>query len=80
MWVRIPSGDASAFAAVALRRGVAIVPGTVNSPEERWADHLRLPFVAERGTMEEGIRRLAAAWAEYAPERSARRRAVGVLV
>jgi DNA-binding transcriptional MocR family regulator len=64
----------------ALRRGVAIVPGSVCSPEGRWSDHLRLPFVASPETLEDGIRRIGDAWAEYAPERRARRRAVGVLV
>src|SRR5438093_839825 len=80
LWVRLPAGNAAELAALALRRGVAIVPGTVNSPEGRWADHMRLPFVAEPAKMEEGIRRIAAAWAEHAPERRAERRAVGVLV
>ena len=80
IWLRIPAGDATALAALALRRGVAIVPGPVSSPEERWSDHLRLPFVSEPAAMEEGLRRLAAAWAEYAPAERSRRRAVGVLV
>ena len=80
LWIGLPAGDASELAAIALRRGVAIVPGSVNSPEGRWADHIRLPFAADPKTMEEGIQRVAAAWAEYAPERRSRRRAVGVLV
>jgi DNA-binding transcriptional MocR family regulator len=81
LWLRIPAGDATELSAVALRHGVAIVPGTVNSPEGRGTDHLRLPFVAAHGTMEDGIRRVAAAWAEYAPEeRRSRRQSVGVLV
>src|SRR5262249_24969804 len=80
LWVRIPGGGVAGRSALALRRGVAIVPGTVNSPEGRWADHLRLPFVSSPTTMEEGIRRIADAWAEYAPEKRAHRRAVGVLV
>jgi DNA-binding transcriptional MocR family regulator len=80
LWLRIPAGDASELATVALRRGVAIVPGTVNSPEGRWPDHVRLPFAPDLATMEEGIRRVAAAWKEYAPESRSRRRGVGVLV
>lgn len=80
LWVRIPAGDVAGLAAVALRRGVAIVPGTVNSPEGRWADHLRLPFVLEPRRMEDGIARIAAAWAEYVPGQRTRRAAVGVLV
>jgi DNA-binding transcriptional MocR family regulator len=80
LWIRIPGGDASELAAVALRHGVAIVPGTVHSAEGRWSDHIRLPYVADPATMQEGIRRIAAAWADYAPERRESRRAVGVLV
>jgi DNA-binding transcriptional MocR family regulator len=80
LWLRMPAGNASELAAAALRRGVAIVPGTVNSPEGRWTDHVRLPFVLPPAKMEEGIRRIAAAWAEYAPARRAVRRAASVLV
>ena len=80
LWIRLPAGDAAELGTLTLRRGVAIVPGTVNSPEGRWGDHLRLPFVTTPETMTEGIRRLADAWAEYAPERRARRHTVGVLV
>jgi DNA-binding transcriptional MocR family regulator len=80
LWIQIPSGSVSDLAPIAARRGVAIVPGTVNSPAGRWADHLRLPFIGEPEQVEEGIKRIAAAWAEYAPDRHARRRAVGVLV
>jgi len=80
LWLRMPSGNASELAALALARGVAIVPGNVNSPEGRWPDHVRLPFAAEPARMEEGIRRIAAAWSECAPGGRARRRAVGVLV
>ena len=86
LWVAIPAGDAAELARVAQRHGVAIVPGSINSPEGRWADHLRLPFTAEPRILEEGIRRIAAAWSEFEPAghaaRGARvsRRGVGVLV
>ena len=80
LWVRIPSGDVAELSEIALRRGVAIVPGTVNSPEGRWGDHLRLPFVAGPETMADGVRRIAEAWTEYAPQGRSRRRSVGVLV
>jgi DNA-binding transcriptional MocR family regulator len=79
LWLRIPAGDAAELAAVALRHGVAIVPGTTSSPEGGFRDHLRFPFVAEPRVMERGIRRLADAWTEYAPDRPGRR-AVGVVV
>jgi len=86
LWVAIPAGDAAELARVAQRHGVAIVPGSINSPEGRWADHLRLPFTAEPRILEEGLRRIAAAWSEFEPAghaaRGARvsRRGVGVLV
>jgi DNA-binding transcriptional MocR family regulator len=65
LWVRLPIGDANELAQVARRHGVAIVPGSANSPEHRFADHVRLPFVADAATMKEGIARLARAWQEY---------------
>lgn len=80
IWVRIPIGSVAEFAAVARRRGVAVVPGTANSPEGRFHDHLRLPFVGAPEVVEEGIRRLGEAWQEYAPDERDQRRAVGVLV
>jgi DNA-binding transcriptional MocR family regulator len=80
LWVRLPAGDAVELAALALRHGVSIVPGNVNSPEGRFPDHLRLPYVDEPRRVEEGIGRLAEAWADYAPDRRGSRRGVGVLV
>jgi DNA-binding transcriptional MocR family regulator len=65
LWARMPAGDANQLAQVARRHGVAIVPGSANSPEHRFADHVRLPFVADATAMKEGIGRLARAWQEY---------------
>jgi hypothetical protein len=36
-------------------------------------DSFRLPFVHDRDTMTEGVKRLAHAWRAYAPERRAQR-------
>lgn len=83
IWIRMPAGDASELATIALRHGVAIIPGTVCSPEDRWSDHLRLPFAATGDTMDAAIQRIASAWSEYAeyvPERPSRRAGVNVLV
>lgn len=80
LWLRIPFGDVAELATLAQRRGVAIVPGSANSPTGRFHDHLRLPFVGDADQMAEGIERLAAAWEEYAAERRDDRRAVGVIV
>jgi DNA-binding transcriptional MocR family regulator len=67
LWARIPSGDANELARVAHRHGVAIVPGSANSPDHRFADRVRLPFVANAPTMTEAMVRLARAWKEYQP-------------
>jgi DNA-binding transcriptional MocR family regulator len=65
LWVKLPGGDARELAQTALRHGVVILPGPVMSPAERYAGYLRVPFIAEPGSLETGIRRLAAAWQEY---------------
>ena len=80
LWLQIPFGDVAELATLARRRGVAIVPGTSNSPARRFHDHLRLPFVGNPDQMAEGIERLAAAWDEYAAGHRDDRRALGVIV
>ena len=80
LWVKLPRGDASTFAQVALRHGVAVVPGTLASPGGGWSDRLRVPYVLEAGPMREGVERLARAWEAYAGDEPKRRRAAGVLV
>jgi DNA-binding transcriptional MocR family regulator len=67
LWARMPAGDAEELAQVAARHGVTVVPGSANSPDRRFADHVRLPIVADAATMKEGIARLARAAAEYQP-------------
>jgi DNA-binding transcriptional MocR family regulator len=78
LWVKLPRGDASAFAQAALRHGVAVVPGALASPTGGWADRLRIPYVLEAGPMREGVERLARAWESYAG--AEKRRTTGVLV
>lgn len=73
LWVRLPHGDATGFAQIALRHGVAVVPGPLASPDGAGADHLRLPFVHDAETMREGVQRLARAWRAYSPEARAER-------
>ena len=81
LWVRLPRGDANELAQIALRHGVSVVPGPLASPDGSFADHLRLPFVLDRKPMEEGIMRLARAWAAYSSANvPAGRRSLGVLV
>jgi aspartate/methionine/tyrosine aminotransferase len=78
--VKLPQGDANVFAQVALRHGVAVVPGALASPVGGCADHLRIPYVLDAGPMKEGVERLARAWAAYAGAPGKRARAAGVLV
>jgi DNA-binding transcriptional MocR family regulator len=67
LWARMPAGDAEELAQIAARHGVALVSGAANSPDHRFADHVRLPIVADAATMKEGIARLVRAAAEYQP-------------
>jgi DNA-binding transcriptional MocR family regulator len=64
-WVRLPRGDSRRFAQVALRHGVAVVPGPIMSAAGQHARFLRLPFLAEPETLRIAVRRLSAAWREY---------------
>jgi len=79
LWVRLPQGDANSFAQAALRHGVAVVPGSLASPDGGCTEHLRLPYVLEAEPMREGVERLARAWEAYVGM-SRRRRHAGVLV
>jgi DNA-binding transcriptional MocR family regulator len=67
LWVRLPTGKAAAFAQVALRHGVEVIPGEVMSATADHRQHFRLPFTEAPPVLAEIVRRLAAAWGEYAP-------------
>jgi DNA-binding transcriptional MocR family regulator len=67
LWARLPVGDARDFAATALRHRVSLVAGPQFAPGEAWTDHVRLPFTAEPDQLQEGVHRMAAAWAEFLP-------------
>jgi DNA-binding transcriptional MocR family regulator len=79
LWLRMPEGDANELAQVALRHGVAIVPGSLTSPEGGWADHVRVPLVPDEALMTDAFGRLGQAWDVY--RAGARRtREMGVIV
>jgi DNA-binding transcriptional MocR family regulator len=65
LWVELPQGDSREFAQVALRHGVILLPGPAMSDTEGHVRFLRVPFLAEPGTIQDGVRRLAAAWRDY---------------
>ncbi|SFQ42725.1 DNA-binding transcriptional regulator, MocR family, contains an aminotransferase domain [Amycolatopsis arida] len=67
LWVRLPHGDAVSFAQAALRHGVAVLPGNSLDASGSSGAHLRIPFLAGPEELAEAVRRLAAAWRDYAP-------------
>jgi DNA-binding transcriptional MocR family regulator len=77
LWLRLPGGDAASFTQAALRHGVTVVPGPQLSPDGSFADHIRVQFLQPPEVLEEGIRRLAAVWDDYAATGS---RELGVIV
>lgn len=65
VWVELPTADGPALVRSAERHGVAIAAGpTFGIGARDHHDHVRLPFVAAPEMIEEGVRRLAAAWAD----------------
>ncbi|WP_435975112.1 PLP-dependent aminotransferase family protein [Streptomyces sp. Qhu_M48] len=67
VWVRLPHGDGVSFAQLALRHGVAVLPGSTTDALGGSVRHLRLHFLAPPEVLTEAVRRLAAAWGEYVP-------------
>jgi len=65
LWVKLPRGDAREFAQVALRHGLAVLPGPVMSATESHVRFLRLPFLGTPATLRSGASRLATAWRDY---------------
>jgi DNA-binding transcriptional MocR family regulator len=65
IWARLPHGSSLELGQVASRHGVLIAPGTVMSATGGFPDFIRLPFDHHPQELQEGIGRLARAWAEY---------------
>ncbi|CAM5473444.1 aminotransferase-like domain-containing protein [Streptomyces narbonensis] len=80
LWVRLPHGDGVSFAQLALRHGVAVLPGATADALGGSLRHLRLHFLAPPEVLTEAVRRLAAAWAEYAPGPDPERAALHAIV
>ncbi|MFD0890389.1 PLP-dependent aminotransferase family protein, partial [Streptosporangium algeriense] len=66
LWVELPGVDAMAFAQVAVRHGVDVVPGAVMDPDGGHSNHIRLPFTFAPEVLDELVHRLARAWSEIA--------------
>lgn len=65
LWVTLPMGSATEFSQLALRHGVAVVPGPFFDPQSLHDGKLRLPFVLQPAAIEAGVGRLADAWKRY---------------
>jgi DNA-binding transcriptional MocR family regulator len=65
LWLRLPKGSATAFAKVAARHGVTVVPGPSFSPDMANDDHLRMMYVQPEETLGRGAARLSRAWSTY---------------
>ncbi|GAB2962431.1 aminotransferase-like domain-containing protein [Saccharothrix stipae] len=72
LWVRLPDADSASYAQVALRHGVAVLPGGSLDPTGGSADRLRLPFTAEPPVIGAAVAALAAAWRAFAAESTRR--------
>lgn len=62
LWCQLPRGSGDAFAATALRHGVAVLPGGAASADELHVDHVRLSFAPPPAVLDAAVERLAAAW------------------
>ena len=65
LWVRLPHGDGTSFAQVAMRYGVAVLPGGAVDASGGSRRYLRLHFLTSPDRLTEAVRRLAAAWRAY---------------
>ncbi len=79
LWLRMPAGSATRYAARMERHGVLLAPGPVFSVEggaDRW---LRLPYARREAELVLAVQRMAEAWAG-GQEQRAGERAVPVLI
>jgi DNA-binding transcriptional MocR family regulator len=65
LWVRLPRPGASAFAQLAARHGVLVLPESALESRPGADQHLRIVFAREEQLLVEGIERLAAAWTAF---------------
>jgi DNA-binding transcriptional MocR family regulator len=64
VWVELPEADAAAYAQVALRHGVEVIPGATMDVAGRHDGFVRLPVTFPAEVLDELGGRLAAAWAD----------------
>ena len=70
VWAKLPSASAEALALRGPTHGVSVAPGYAFAAERHHhADRVRIPIVEQPAVIEEGVRRLAQAWASVERER-----------
>ncbi|GIG27442.1 GntR family transcriptional regulator [Cellulomonas marina] len=62
VWVDLGAARSTALAAIAPRHGVRLVPGTAFGTDGSFDDRLRLTFSEPAAVLDDGLRRVAAAW------------------
>jgi DNA-binding transcriptional MocR family regulator len=67
LWPRTPTPDTGPLVQLAARHGVHVAPGAIATVERAPSAHVRLCVDRPPEVIEEGIRRLAAAWRELQP-------------
>jgi DNA-binding transcriptional MocR family regulator len=67
LWVRLPGGDGTAFARLAMDYGVIVRAGTTLSVDGSFVDRIRIAFGEDPDRLREAVDRLAAAWAAFEP-------------
>lgn len=64
LWVTLPRPNATAYAQLALRHGVEVLPGPALDATGRDDTHIRVPFTQPSHVAAEFVDRLALAWAQ----------------
>jgi len=64
LWVELPRPNATAYAQLALRYGVEVLPGPALDATGRDDSHIRVPFTQPSQVAAEFVDRLALAWAQ----------------
>ena len=72
LWIQLPVDRAEDFTQLALRRGVAVIPGSAHCVDDSAADRIRLCFSSAEPLLHEGVRRLRTAWDELAGQAGGR--------
>lgn len=62
LWVRLPHGSAKELAMRAARQGLAVAPGSVQSPQGHFGDRVRLTYGHPEAVLDQAVERLARAW------------------